>query len=564
MKHRTVLFAALLGGLLPLAAAETAVDPATVKNGENPPELVSDAQGNILRFRPAADKGAAAAELPGKFDFSKGVRIALDYRDEADQNNPYPRLFETGFVSLHLVAPPDGKGNKQLKALIIGGNPKEYAQITLPSRFRKGQWNSLVFEYLPEAKCFTLALNDGTPAAESVEFPVKAQNLTVLLGATALKGSIRGFAGEIRNLRITAPYNRKIDFKAPAPVTPPEINGVPVRHLTVSAVSNRHHAFPGVTKLPNGDLAAVFREGADHVCPYGRICIVYSKDGGKNWSAPVSIADTASDERDPSIQTLPDGRVLVTYGGWNSWMAYDATKNKFPSESAYIQQAGPEKFGGSRFIFSSDNGESWSKPVKVPAFAPHGPFFFEGNFYYPTLAGRDGKRQVDFYRGNADATKWEKLSTVGESEAGNVSIVEVFEEPHAAALPDGTFVTAIRVPSDGFMRISSSGDRGKTWSEPVKTPVRGFPQHLLPLKDGRLLATYGYRYRPFGVRACVSRDGGKTWDMEHEMVLQNNGINGDLGYPVSIELDNGEVLTVYYMNSKEHDNCFIEGAVYRP
>lgn len=560
MKHRAVLFAALLGGLLPLAAA----DLAAVKKGANPPELVTEAKGDILRFHPAADGSAAAAELPGKFDFSNGVRIALDYRDEAEQNNPFPRLLETGFVSLHFAAQPGSKGNKMLKALLIGTNPKQNTQIILPSYFRKGEWNSLVFEYLPEAKCFTLALNNDKPVVEPVDFPVKTKDLTVLLGATSLAGSNRGFAGEIRNLTVTAPYSRTIDYKAPAVPTMPEINGTPVRHLTVSAVSNRHHAFPGVTKLPNGDLAAVFREGADHICPYGRICIVFSKDGGKNWSAPVSIADTASDERDPSIHTLPDGRVLVTYGGWNSWMARDETRRQFASETAYIEQAGPEKFGGSHFIFSTDNGQSWSKPIKVPAFAPHGPFFFEGNFYYPTLAGRDGKRQVDCYRGNADATAWEKLSTVGESELGNVSFAEVFEEPHAAVLPDGTFVTAIRVPSDGYMRISFSKDRGKTWSEPVKTPVRGFPQHLLVLKDGRLLATYGYRYRPFGVRACVSKDGGKTWDMEHEMVLQNNGINVDLGYPVSIERDNGEVLTVYYMHNKEHDNCFIEGAVYRP
>ena len=84
------------------------------------------------------------------------------------------------------------------------------------------------------------------------------------------------------------------------------------------------------------------------------------------------------------------------------------------------------------------------------------------------------------------------------------------------------------------------------------------------LKDGRLLATYGYRYQPMGVRACVSRDGGKTWDIDREIVLRNDGVNGDLGYPVSIELDNGEVLAVYYMSDKEHDNCFIEGAFFRP
>lgn len=114
------------------------------------------------------------------------------------------------------------------------------------------------------------------------------------------------------------------------------------------------------------------------------------------------------------------------------------------------------------------------------------------------------------------------------------------------------------------MRISRSADGGKNWSTPVKTPVKEYPQHLRVLKDGRLLATYGYRYPPYGVRACISRDGGKTWDIDKEIILQNNGISDNLGYPVSIELENGEVLCVYYMNSAEHGDCFIEGAFFRP
>jgi len=37
----------------------------------------------------------------------------------------------------------------------------------------------------------------------------------------------------------------------------------------------------------------------------------------------------------------------------------------------------------------------------------------------------------------------------------------------------------------------------------------------------------------------------------------------DLGYPVSIELDDARVLTVYY-HVQDDGLCFIEGAFYRP
>ena len=42
-----------------------------------------------------------------------------------------------------------------------------------------------------------------------------------------------------------------------------------------------------------------------------------------------------------------------------------------------------------------------------------------------------------------------------------------------------------------------------------------------------------------------------TWDIENEMVLRDDAPNGDLGYPASIELEPGEILTVYYQLEKK-------------
>ena len=347
----------------------------------------------------------------------------------------------------------------------------------------------------------------------------------------------------------------------------PTVNGEAVRHFTIAAVPGRHLAFPGVAKLPDGDLAVVFREGAEHVCPYGRICMTVSKDGGRNWSAPFVVWDTATDERDPSLHMLPDGRMMLTHMAWNSWTRAKRTSEKFPAASAYVAQAGLPKYGYSQYLFSSDGGKTWTgrKIGDSRMFCPHGPAYKDGFFYQPVTAHENGKRQVCMYRINSDATQIERIGLVGETADGNSRVKPIYMEPHTVILPDGTMVTALRVDCDGFMRISFSGDGGKSWSEPAKTPIRGFPQHLLQLKDGRLLATYGHRYRPgLGVRACISRDGGRTWDIDREIIIRNNGLNGDLGYPVSIELEDGKVLTVYYHITAKNPTCFIEGAIYRP
>ena len=39
-------------------------------------------------------------------------------------------------------------------------------------------------------------------------------------------------------------------------------------------------------------------------------------------------------------------------------------------------------------------------------------------------------------------------------------------------------------------------DGGHSWSEPRETEILGKPPHLLRLKDGRIVVTYGYRMRP--------------------------------------------------------------------
>jgi len=60
-----------------------------------------------------------------------------------------------------------------------------------------------------------------------------------------------------------------------------------------------------------------------------------------------------------------------------------------------------------------------------------------------------------------------------------------------------------------------------------------------------LLAVYGVRRAPYSERACLSKDGGKSWDIKNEITLSQSA-NGDLGYPASVQLDDGSVFTVYY------------------
>ena len=66
----------------------------------------------------------------------------------------------------------------------------------------------------------------------------------------------------------------------------------------------------------------------------------------------------------------------------------------------------------------------------------------------------------------------------------------------------------------------------------------------LRLRSGKLLMTYGHRRPPFGNQARLSDDGGKTWS--EPMIVSGDGPGGDLGYPSTVELADGSLLSVWY------------------
>ena len=547
-----------------LAATAQLADPALIptvvfnfselKHGAVPPVL----HDGVLSFS-SNETQTTSSQLPKSYSLAKGMKLEIEFKIDKLQDNPFPRLFECGPLSVHFQTDSASHLAKQLKVLVnYQGGIRPHAQV-VASIADTSSWHTAVITFEPRGYALTLSIDNGLVEKVPLdsEYVNKNEFMPIIGSSSLATHTERGLNADIRRIAVTSPYDPNPQNVATIKPTTPMAGGKPVEHFTICAVNNRHLAFPGFAVLPNGDWAAVFREGEAHVCPYGRICIVYSKDKGHHWSAPICIADSASDLRDPSIHALPDGRILVTHGGWNSWMHYDNTKKRFPSETEYIKQAGPQNFGGSFYLFSSDGGQTWTKSKSLPGFAPHGPCVADGHFYQPTISARNGRRLVQMVIGNADATEWKGPYPIADIPLNNPLD---FQEPHTTKLTDGTLVTAIREPNFGFMYISFSKDDGVTWSEPNKTPVRGFPPHLLQLRDGRLLGTYSYRYYPYGVRACLSSDGGRTWDIEHEIIIQNNGLDIDLGYPVTVQLEDGSLVTVYYHQTAERPTCFIEGA----
>ena len=94
-----------------------------------------------------------------------------------------------------------------------------------------------------------------------------------------------------------------------------------------------------------------------------------------------------------------------------------------------------------------------------------------------------------------------------------------------------------------------STDRGETWTPPHEIGI-GAPSHLIKLRDGRLLMSYSHREDPMSNLARVSDDHGATWS--RPFVFGPTVPPRDMGYPSTVELPSGELLSMWYEQTDWH------------
>jgi hypothetical protein len=122
-----------------------------------------------------------------------------------------------------------------------------------------------------------------------------------------------------------------------------------------------------------------------------------------------------------------------------------------------------------------------------------------------------------------------------------------YNETSVVDLGGGRLLAAMRSEKGGHLAVTISGDGGYVWSDPVRITEDGeHPADLIRLENGWVLMTYGVRNPPRGVHALLTRDGGKTWEKAGKIILADEALNTDCGYPSSVEAEKGKIVTLYY------------------
>jgi hypothetical protein len=339
-----------------------------------------------------------------------------------------------------------------------------------------------------------------------------------------------------------------------------------IRDVTVYKQAGRFGGWPanhGIWSWGNeilvGFSAAYFKFISPDRHPYDRErpevpTLARSLDGGETWSIesppellPPAQGRTLRELTEPMDFTAPGFAMKLWFG--------DASK------------------GPSWLWYSNDRGHSWRGPFRVPDFgqpavAARTDYIVNGPrdaLLFLTAAKKNGREGRVFCARTTDGgLHWRFVSWIGEEPPG-FSIM-----PSSVRLSPTTILTATRVKENrlhSHIDLYVSGDNARSWS--LRTRITestgaysGNPPSLIRLRDGRLAVTYGVRTAPFGIRARLSSDEGRTWSKE--FVLRDDAAGWDTGYTRSTQRPDGNIVTVYYFPEHPRTERIISATIWDP
>jgi hypothetical protein len=332
-----------------------------------------------------------------------------------------------------------------------------------------------------------------------------------------------------------------------------------------------YSSFPSIARRRDGELLVAFRraperrafgeKGVTHTDANSYLVMVRSADAGQTWSERPELiyANPFGGSQDPCMVQLRDGSLLCTSYGW-AYVQTDAIA-KLKDSVHY----GNYVFLGGFLVRSENGGRTWSDAI-IPASCQGEtardlrgqpiPAYNRGAI----CEGRDGRlywavasntstnskqTEVHLMISEDKGRNWRYSCPIARNDAFSINETSLYQTPN------GDLVAFMR--TEGFNDhtiVARSTDRGARFSQWIDAGFQGHPHYALQLPDQRVLLVYGYRHKPFGIRArvldpeCTQFDG-------MEVVIREDGGNGDLGYPWATMISKNRALVVYYFNKDD-------------
>lgn len=316
-----------------------------------------------------------------------------------------------------------------------------------------------------------------------------------------------------------------------------------------------------LVKLPDEEVLLVFREAkwrgrATHMDPTTRTSLIRSRDRGRTWFSHVTPDPAGGNGT--AMMRLSDGTLLLNAFHWVFVPPAERVKLAGMPRRADVEWLNMVVASGGVFMTRSrTDGYTWEPAMRIPEpdgwpdMACHGAALElpDGDLLLP-VTGRKGEGAQDHglvLRSRDKGRTWGDAAWITRDAPADLS----FHETRLVLCSSGRILALHRTPKANYFQ-NVSADGGRTWSATKDSGLwcgGSSPPDLKRLADGRILLTRGYRREPFGVRCHLSENEGDTWSKE--IVLRNDGPDRDVGYPSTIQFNDGKLLTVYYWHGPD-------------
>jgi hypothetical protein len=317
-------------------------------------------------------------------------------------------------------------------------------------------------------------------------------------------------------------------------------------------------AWPNLTLLPDGSIAATIFNQPTHGGWEGDVVCWVSTDEGRLWQYRGTAAqhEPRTNRMNVAAGLARDGALVVLASGWSRRGPVGQPSDPHTGEilDTWVCR-------------SADAGRTWVREGRLPlpaggqaSISPLGIIPFgdivklADGYLGVAVYGVSGQSDHGalLYVSRDDGHSWRFRSVIRATDANETAL---------AVLRDGRLVaitrTVIGQHLDGFI----SDDNGSSWQlQGAVTLGNQHPGHLLALSDGRVLLTYGIRNEGlYGVGTTTSVDRGVTW--QPPRVLVRLGGTTDGGYPATVQLAEGPLVTAYYSNGIPEHRRYHMGVV---
>ena len=301
--------------------------------------------------------------------------------------------------------------------------------------------------------------------------------------------------------------------------------------------------FPIIAKHDK-TLFVFCRTGAGHLGKNGKIAVLSSLDG-LDWHYKGTVEKENSDIRNPAVYIFHNGKILLALYRYN---AYDdkgicqPSKNNSPHNYDLV------------FFSSDDGGVSWKEQIntnldkvygRIGKASPHGKMFLYNNQLLLPVYNKEGCFLLST---KDDGHSWDIFSHIAKD----------LLEPFVIKTPNNELAAVMRTRRKSRFEEASlvSIYRNNRWTEPVcVTDPLQHPAGLLILSNNQLLLYYADRnFENQRILVKLSADNGQTWSR----AIQVGDVfhNCDFGYPSTIELTEGTLLSVFYAKQSENPHFY--------